>query len=179
MKLSLLNLFLLVMIACLFAAWYSERVKRLATDAHSTARTRELEATYPYAILADFSIHRSFTLKHPFKDPSSVNNRLLVGSLMNVFWKRESIRKFKSLSFFDSPHLMAGKLLYELECESFEDFLRCFVDSGRDKYLEEYVDPSSESYQELKQFVETSLMEFGDTDKEIHDGMLDEHKNAG
>lgn len=179
MKLSLLNLFLFVLVACLVAAWYSERVKRLETEQMSLARIEELESTYPYAILADFSIHRSFILKHPFKDPSSVNNRLLVGSLMDVFWKREVIRKYRSLSFFDSPHLMAGKLLYELECESFEDFLRCFVNSGRGEYLEEYVDPTSKSYQDLKHFVETSLMEFGEIEKEMHDGMLEQHRNAG
>ena len=178
MKLSLANLLLIIVIACLVAAWYSERAKRLEVEEHSNARIKELEATYPYAILADFSIHRSFTLKYPFKDPSSVNNRLLVGSLMDVFWKRESIRKFRSLSFFDSPYLMAGKLLYELECQTFEDFLHCFVDSGRGEYLEEYIDPSSESYEELKRFVETSLMEFGEVEKEMHEGILEQHKSA-
>ncbi len=159
LKFSLATLLLLIALACVALGWFADRSRLNARLAEGDSKLESVISGGLWWGMAEQARQFSVKLRESPDQLQMYNRRNLV---TKIFW----LFRFQSDvdAWSDNPHSgsgksaasLAGDLLMELECESHAEFEPLFRERFEDQFTE-YFDPTTEDYEEMKIFIETSL----------------------
>ena len=150
---------MVVALICVSLGWTVDRSRTNATRAELEEQVDCVAEGGLWWSMAEHARQLSLELKEPTLDLDSFNRRNLVTKLFWLFHYQPQIDQWCETSGHGSTAAsLAGKLLVELNCKSYDEFIPIFLERFKSpRFHSSYIDKSTDKYIALKSFIEESL----------------------